>query len=634
MKQQLSLQGKSPMQISNSKILLDIIKAARKFKVKIIDLSKRDYEECGEFNASTVIRRFGSWEQAKKRASKCDDKVLKNEIKQTELDKIKEKKQEDILEAYISLARQTGAPPKLFDLSEIGISRDSISRVFGSVSNLDSIARKQDPDAFNDVYISSLFSPKLLKDLDATIKNYSRFIITTAVNGCKVHKKALETVKQYCSLNNAALLILTASDPAHNLDRGDKSLPKEERYGTIDKILKGEHIILKDVAINNNLRIDTIKISAKQIDPITGISRLGQRNGTLIVASPKQRQKLAPVSNCKLPHPVLTSGAITVPDYNTTNYMSEKTAKFADGDHQLGAIIVEVEDSEIFHYRQVQFDQDGCFYEIARDKALLYSPTGVQEATAAGLILGDWHSGETDPLVAETWKTLARIIKPAKIFIHDGFNGISINHHEENNHILRAQRALNQQLSLEAELRGFAADLDMLSPFATESLVIVKSNHDDFLNLYLKECKYCDDPQNHYVSLKLALAMMEGLDPLQHAIEDVIGLAAETKVRWLKRSEDCKIARIQLNAHGDKGPNGSKGTLASMEASYGQCITGHTHSPEILRGAWSVGTSSYLKLTYNEDSPSTWMNTSCILWPNGQRQLINSIAGNYRLKDI
>ena len=621
------------MQLSNSKILLDIIEAARKAKVKVQDLSRREYVENGEIASSTAERRFGSWEAAKKKASKADPKELRADIKKVELDKAKEQKKEDILEAYVMLAKRNRSQPKAADLAEMNITRDSISRAFGSMAALDKLARESEPNAFSDVHISSLFSPKALDELDDAIKSHKRLVVTTAVTGCSVHKPSYEAVKKYCEINDALLLILIASDPAHSMDHGEKNQPKSAKFGTIDKLLANEYIVLKDTAINNNLRIDTLKTSAKMIDPVTGVARLGQRNGSLIIASPKQRMKAVPVSNFKLPHVIMTTGAITVSDYNTENYMSERLAKIADHDHQLGAIVVEIEDEEAFHFRQVQFDNEGRFHDIAGCRAVQYGPFGAKDAEAEAIVLGDWHSGDTDPEVANAWKELAAIVKPNYIVIHDGFNGQAINHHEEDDRILRAQRSLNNQLSLDAELKVFASDLDMLSPLARKSLIVVKSNHDEFLKRYLKEGRYVEDAQNHYISLKLALAMFEGLDPLQHAIEDIIGLQESTNVRWLKRAEDFKIARIQLGAHGDKGPNGSKGTLASMENAYGQSITGHSHTAEILRGAWSVGTTSYLKLSYNEDSPSSWMNTSCILWKNGQRQLINSIMGRYILKD-
>ena len=370
------------MQVSNSKILLDIISAAKKAKVEIKDLTWREYIDNGELNPSTAQRRFGSWEIAKKKAAKSDMKVLKADIKKLDSDKAREQKKEEILDTYVSLTKKNGYQPKTADLAEAGISRDSVARVFGSMGNLDKVAREEEPNAFSDVHVSSLFSPKALDNLDEIIKSHKRLVITTAVTGCSIHVPSFKSIKKYCELNNAALLIMIASDPASNMDRGNSDQPKSARFGTVDKRLSGEQFVLRDVSINNNLRIDTLKTSAKMIDPITGVARLGQRNGSLIIASPKQRMKPVPVSNFKLPHVIMTTGAITESDYNTENYMSERLAKIADHDHQLGALIIEVEDEESFHFRQVQFDDNGYFYDIAGKKAMQYTPTGAKEAAA------------------------------------------------------------------------------------------------------------------------------------------------------------------------------------------------------------------------------------------------------------
>jgi hypothetical protein len=121
-------------------------------------------------------------------------------------------------------------------------------------------------------------------------------------------------------------------------------------------------------------------------------------------------------------------------------------------------------------------------------------------------------------------------------------------------------------------------------------------------------------------------------DPLKYGVEKMgnINLKCMNKIKWLKRDEDLRLADIQLGAHGDKGANGARGGLQSMEFAYGNSVTGHSHSPEVLRGAWQVGTSSHLKLGYNV-GPSSWLNSSCLVYPNGQRQLINAIKGKYRI---
>ena len=220
-----------------------------------------------------------------------------------------------------------------------------------------------------------------------------------------------------------------------------------------------------------------------------------------------------------------------------------------------------------------------------------------------------------------------KTLKPQILVLHDAFSGVSINHHEQHRNILKAQRSAAHELDIKSELETLATDLNDLSQLVDE-VVVVKSNHDEFLERYLQDGQYVKDPQNHRLSLLLSLHLLDGGDPLKYGIE-THGLTSN-KVRWLKRDEDFKIARIQLGAHGDVGANGARGSLRTMEAAYGNSVSGHSHSPEILRGAWQVGTSSYLKLSYNR-GPSSWMHCSCLIYPNGSRQLINSIHGQWRM---
>lgn len=526
----------------------------------------------------------------------------------------KDDKKADILKTFIKLRKELNRNVKMADLKAAGVTKDMVQHHYDSLSNLESVAREKHPKVFHDVSVDSLYTPKAKEDLKATIGNYRKFVITTAVVGCHVNDDALAAVKTYCKQNHAKLLVLLAADPAASAG------------WSIDKKLQNEHIVFHDVSLNSNIFISTIKLSAKHIDPITGLDRIGQRNGTFIFASPKQRLNLVATSNEKLAHALMTTGAITDPNYETSRYMSERTAYIADNDHVMGAIVVEVVDDKVYHFRQVQFDNDGSFIDLGKK----YTASGkTVDVGAEALVLGDWHSGETDPQVIKATTEMCQLLKPKNIILHDAFDGLSINHHEENFKALKAVRAMKGQLSLLQEIVGLSNDLDKLSKL-TDKIVIVKSNHDEFLSShYLNKGKYVDDPQNHRLALDLAMAMIDGKDPLQYGVEKYGMLLNKAKIKWLQRDEDFTIAGIQLGAHGDKGPNGSKGTLRAMEKAYSNSVTGHSHTPGILRGAWAVGTSSYLKLTYNE-GPSSWLQAHCIVYKNGSRQLINIIDGNWR----
>lgn len=527
-------------------------------------------------------------------------------------------KREQILRKYAASAKKLKRDPRMADLKATGVTKDMVTHHFGSLAVLNTEARTKYPNSFFDVSIDTLYSQKALNTLRSEVSKHKRFVVTTAVTGCKVHDNFYASLKNYCKINDACLLILTASDPASSV--------ASTSFGMIDTKLQSEVIVFEDTRLNSNVFLSTIKMSAKHIDPITGLSRIGQRNGTFLYASPKQRLQAVAVGNNKLPHFLMTTGAITEPNYKSERYMSDRTAYIANNDHVMGAIVVEIQDDEIFFFRQVQADSKGNFPDLG----VMYTPSSSKPYAPSAFVLGDWHSGSTDPDARDCWEQVIKQLKPSMVVLHDLFDGRSISHHEDRDIVLRSQRAGRNELSLELELQGVAQDLQDLSKI-TDKLVIVKSNHDLFLERYLREGRYVKDPHNHRLALILALDLIDGNDPLKSGVEVYLDKESIGKINWLDMDEDFKIAGVQLGAHGHAGSNGAKGSLSAMEHAYGNSITGHTHTPSILRGAWQVGTSSYLKLNYVKGS-SSWLHSSCLLYPGGQRQLINCIDGSWRLK--
>ena len=532
-----------------------------------------------------------------------------------------EDKKHGIVRDFADLFEELNRAPKMDELVDLGHTKDSIKHHFSSLGKLEEVAREEYPSKFFDVEIADLLEGSDLSDkLHKVVKQYKKFVITTAVTGCTAHEGFHASLKSFCKQNKAALLVLVASDPAHNKSHNKGG------YGTIDMALAKECMVVEDTHLNSNFFISTIKLSAKQINPTTGLSDIGQREGSFVFASPKQSMILESTSNEKLPHVMMTTGAVTVPNYVTEMYMSERTAYIADKHHVMGAIYVNIFDDEMYGYTQIQMlNEEGSFVHFGKR----YHPNGkVTNEAPEVMVLGDWHSGETDPMVRQCTEEMFAFFKPKKAAIHDGFNGKSVNHHEENNTIAQAQHFMQGIPSLEQEIVGYRDDLDWFSKQVQE-VVIIKSNHDEFLsNDYLRYAKYARDPQNHYFSLDLAKAMMEKKDPIQFAVEKV-GLKAKN-IRWLQRDEDWKVAGIQLGAHGDKGPSGTRGNIKNMRKSYGSSVTGHSHTPCVWHGAWAVGTSSLLKLGYNQ-GPSNWMQTHCLVYEDGSRQLVNMIKGAWRI---
>lgn len=522
----------------------------------------------------------------------------------------------EIIKTYISLiTKKKISQPNFADMDKMEVSNAKIRHHFHSLAGLRKAAKQYSPDTFLNIIDEEIFSPKVLASIKEKVSDTQKFVITTAITGCRVHTGFYEALKRYCKRNKAMLLILPATDPA-------------SRAGwELDGILKNEHIVFSDLALNSNCFISSIKLSAKQIDPVTGLGRIGQRQGSFIYASPKQRMKVIANSNKSLPRVMMTTGAITRPNYSTDRYMSERTAYISMIDHVMGALIVEVQDDKIFHFRQIQAEKSGAF----ADMGVYYKADGVGKLLPLARVFGDYHAGQTDLVAEAALMRLQQSVPANTLVFHDIFNGLSVSHHEMVQHIMRAKRFAKDQLSILNELSHVSATLNRWGKQA-EKLVIAKANHDEHLERYLDEGRYVKDPINKKVALQLALAMVDGLDPLKYGVENIIGLKCKEQVRWLTRDEDFKLAGVECGAHGDEGANGGSGSISALEHAYGNAIVAHTHTPEILRGIFRIGTTSLLDLDYNS-GPSGWMHTNCDLYPNGGRQLINIINGKYGLAD-
>lgn len=523
-------------------------------------------------------------------------------------------KKATMLKDYANLAKKMDRHPTMVEiLNEYGYTRDMVKHHFVSKENLIDKAKDAHPECFEGIIDEEIYNPKKFKELTKDLKKYKRFFVTTAVGNSQVDKKSLASVKNYCKTNKAKILLLVANQ---DLTMIDKSLLQDPDIA----------VVFDEMSLNKNLHISTIKINPKQVDPVTGLARIGQRDGSFIFASPKQRMKMVANSNLNLPHVLMTTGAITMPSYQGKKYSQMRTDYIAHYDHVMGGIIVEIENEQIFHYRQVQFEKSGNFVDLG----VYYQGKNKSKLLPKALVLGDYHSIDKDPVADAAYKDLMKQLKPEILVLHDAFDGKSISHHDKDKKIYRTMLAETGKLSLEKELKVLAQDLNALSPLV-KKVVMVKSNHDEFLTRYLEDGRYQFEPHNYKMAAILTGEMMKGNYPLKAAVE-MLGLKDKSKIQWLKRDDDFYVSRIQLGSHGDRGANGAKGSLMAMENAYGLSVTGHSHTPEILRGAWQVGTTSKLNLDYTKGSPSSWFHTACLVYPNGSRQLINVVGGKWKMK--
>ena len=531
--------------------------------------------------------------------------------------------QTEVINKYLKIVAKKKAHPTRAEMIRVGVSRDKVHRLFGSFAVLRDLAKKENPSVFDGVIDQEVFSPRNLKKLEGEISHYKRFILTTVVPGQKPHKAGIKSLKTMAKALKAKLLFQLAIDPAHNLD-GDPDLRP-------DPFFAAETLVVSDLQLNSNFFISNVRVGAKQINPLHGLKRIGQRTGSFVVASPKQCMETVAVAENKLPRILLTAGACTIPNYSTTRFVSERTAYVAEEDHQLGALIIEIVDNRRYHFRHVQIEPSGNIVDFG----IYYQGDRISKLPPSVFSIADWHTGETDPQAKKAWFECSDQTGCKTWVLHDLFNGKSVNHHDKNKLVTLTKRAELGQLLLAEEFKLVAKNLIEIIDHGI-SVVVARSNHDDFLDKWLESGDFLTDPYNLRIALKLFEAKLDGKNVLQFGVEEFGGLPEKyrSKIKWLLRTDSYKVAGIEYGAHGDKGANGSKASVTTLENGYGRGTFGHAHSPSIVRQIYTNGTSSYLKVDFNRDEgPSSWLHASTLGYKNGSRQLVVAIEGEYTMPD-
>ena len=461
----------------------------------------------------------------------------------------------------------------------------------------------------------TIYTQEYREALEDEIKRYKKFVVTTAVMGKEVNKPFVEAIRNYAKRNNALMLVLPCEDV---VSRGKKAKTLE-----LSSELDDFKVVFKDTYINKNLCLYAIKVSAKQINPLTGIDRVSVKLGaSIIVASPKVFLKYVPNMHYDIPPAIMTTGAITVNNYDTEKYMSKRTSALAEVDHTYGVVIVEVENEDIFHFRHVQASPNNSLTDMGVD----YLPDGsIVNMRDTVMVMGDSHVGYHDYELHEKVMQLAHDTEVTEVILHDIFHGSSVSHHDAKKGITNAIKAREGKLGLEREC---IAVKNYLNDIVNRgfNIKVVKSNHDSHLLRYLQEGRYISDPMNYQLSTKLAYIATLELDPLQYAIEEELKYKKD-EVTWLNEDESYKVYGVECGTHGSAGSNGCKGSLIQFEKAFGNCVTAHTHSAAILRDAYTVGTVGLMDMKYNKGL-SSWTRTCCLIYNNGTKQLINFIPDN------
>ena len=446
----------------------------------------------------------------------------------------------------------------------------------------------------------------------------TKFVITAAQNDSEVNEEFLGALETYCRIHKAKLIIVPI------------------RYlfglGTAPEWAEEVKPYLDDMSITlcDGLRVmGNISINPTIENPIAGMDHLSKGDSLIFGHSQLQMKTLA-VNSGDNPAIITTTGVVTKPSYSQTK-QGEK-AKF---NHSFSAIVVE-DDNKHFHLRVLNADDNNGFYDIDG----YYTADSVTPIThIEALVTGDEHAIFACPDVKAATYTnkdsIVMTLKPRYIVRHDVLDCYTVSHHHRNSFLTKYGKYRSNNNQIENELRETLSYIEETTPSSSIN-IIVSSNHNDHLYRWLNEADPKQEPWNAKVYHQLMFMMLENIsiNGNRFDYENPFELwvnhnKPRVPMQFIKRDESYKICEIEISNHGDAGTNGSRGSLLQYSRLAFKCIIGHSHSPGISKGAYQVGTSSHLKLEYVK-GPSSWLNTHCIIYPNGKRQLINILNGKWR----
>lgn len=481
------------------------------------------------------------------------------------------------------------------------------------------------------------YSQSATSDQPISFKEHirKRYVITSAQNATPIDDSFFTSLLTYCEKNDAELMI------APYRYKNPTSLWTQNNQDDDWWNIKIQpYLVNNDIDINNGLiLLGSIKIQPTASDPLSGMDGYtGIRS--CILAHPRIRFKTVATPNNILPKILTTTGSVTV-----KNYTDSKIGYKGRFHHSIGALIVET-DGDIFHIRHIISDEDGSFYDLDEfyHKNIVTSNNRI-----AALVTGDSHAEFMDERVEEATytgeKSIRNILNPEKMVFHDILDFYNRNHHHRNNDLLSYGKFKYGEIrdSVEKNLQIAADFIDRVS--SPNSLnIIVRSNHDEAFDRWLRETDIKNDPQNakfyHYMKynqlkyLKSNDVGFETINPFEFWCsnpDEERGLCNVQETIFLPRNESFVIKNIEVGLHGDIGVNGARGNVKSLDTIGSKSIIGHSHSPQIYGGCYQVGISAKLNLEYSI-GPSAWLHTHCIIYPNGKRTLINVIKGKWTTK--
>ena len=452
------------------------------------------------------------------------------------------------------------------------------------------------------------------------------FIVTAAQNATPVHEGFWGVLKQIEKDRNAEIIVIPIryKNPT---SRWTQSQANEETW--VEEVKPYLWNVRKKLC-ENLMILGDIKTQPTASDPITGFDAISG-SASAILGHTKVQMKCVPTPSYHMAKILTTTGACTKP-----NYTDSRAGKLGEFHHALAAVLIEVKGKKFF-LRHIHFDNKT---QSVTDLNTRYFADHAEEAPRPeALVMGDTHRDSIDPDVERATfgeGGIVETVRPRRLVWNDLLDAYAVNPHHKGNPFIAFGKMLANRGSIEDEVRRACEYVRSKTVGDIES-VIVPSNHNDFLRRWIMSNDWRLDPLNarYYIrtvgamleSVNMSARGMECADPFALSFPQFVDMSG---IKLLADDESYQVSGVELGMHGDRGPNGARGSARNLRRIGVKSIIGHSHSPCIEEGAYQTGTSTYLRLEYNS-GPSSWMNAHVLLHADGKRQVIFVIDGDWRI---
>lgn len=439
-------------------------------------------------------------------------------------------------------------------------------------------------------------------------------VVCAVQNNTNPHP-AFQTLLNYCHQRKAQLHCI----PHRYMTKSVFDKDDEWYAAAFTKYLREDDV---EIANGHGVIMGSAKIAATAVNPTNRFESIGG-NRWVFLGHPQVQMRVIPTAQDTLPKVVVSSGSMC-----DLNYREGTAGKAAEFHHVIGATVIEV-CGDYMHVRQLNADDKGIIYDIHGK----YSPRKVEPLEGIeAVVTGDEHEMFYSPHVKQhTYAPggIVQMLQPKRVVRHDVLDFWSANHHHVNEPITQFIKHHSGTNSVERELDQCILFLDETTPDAPwfQENVIVASNHPEALTKWLQTAKIDRDPENAYIFHKLWLGVLESARMTNKGAEFLDPFEAYVRERSTKkhvftdRDKQYLIAGIDVSQHGDKGPNGARGSVAVFAKAANKMVVAHSHTPGINKGVYQVGHST--DGLYYAKGHSSWMNTHCLIYPNGKRTLVH-----------